>query len=208
MYDEQESREHEIALELAALERQLRGMTPAAPRIDRDCLMFAAGQAAALAEASQDGRAMYDRSGRPLYFAGSSRAGRRFWPAATCTMTAATLLLATMLVWQSRRQPIAQQSVPMQPAVVASSSSHDFVMDRPARLATHNTWPSIPSVNSGYLGVRYVALTRGIGALSSELQSPNGDDEMPSSNHAEPNTRRGLLNEFLPATHPSKSSRS
>ena len=30
MYDEQKSREHELAPELAALERQLRGVTPAA----------------------------------------------------------------------------------------------------------------------------------------------------------------------------------
>ena len=211
MYDEQESREHEIAPDLAALERQLRGMSPTAPGIDRDRLMFAAGHAAGAASITnpgQHGRAMYDAAGRPLYATGLSWSGRRFWPAATLTMTAATLLLATMLVWQNRRQPIAEQTVPMQPAVIANSESHDFVMERPVRLAARNTWLSIPSVNSGYLGVRYVALTRGIGALSPELESSNNYDESPASNRTEPTTQRGLLNEFLPATHPSNSSRS
>src|SRR3954453_7756406 len=100
MYDEQKPREPEIAPELRALERQLRRMTPAAPLVDRDRLMFAAGQAAVSADARQDGHAAYDRAGRPLRTARPSWAARRFWPAATFTMTAATLLLATMLVWQ------------------------------------------------------------------------------------------------------------
>jgi len=211
MYDEQKSREHELAPELVALERQLRGMSPAAPRIDRDRLMFAAGQAAgteSVAEPGQHRRAMYDDAGRPLYLGSPSWSGRHFWPAATFTMTAATLLLATMLVWQNRPQPFAQQLVPMQPAVDVSSSSHDFVMNRPSQLALRNKWRSIPSVKSGYLGVRYVALTRGVGALSPDFESPNSDDELPPSKHAEPTTRRGLLNEFLPETHSANSSRS
>jgi hypothetical protein len=209
MYDEQKSREHELAPELVALERQLRGMSPAAPRIDRDRLMFAAGQAAgaeSVAESGQHRRAMYDDAGRPLYLGSASWASRQFWPAATFTMTAATLLLATMLVWQNRPQPFAQQLVPMQPAVEVNSGSHDFVVDRPSQLALRNRWASIPSEKSGYLGIRYVALTQGVGALSSDFQSPKSGDELPSSDHAEPTTRRGLLNEFLPETHPSNSS--
>ncbi len=211
MYDEQESHEHELAPELASLERQLRGVTPLTARVDRDRLMFAAGQAASTAssaEPGQNGRAMYDETGRPLYIAGPSWAGRRFWTAATFTMTAATLLLATMLVWQRRQQPIGQQAAPMQPTVVAINNSHDIDADRPAQLTTRNQWPSIPSANSGYLGARYVALTRGIGALSSELQSSVNDDEAPPDNRANPATSRGLLKELLPTTHPSNSSRS
>jgi hypothetical protein len=96
----------------------------------------------------------------------------------------------------------------MQPAVDVNSSSHDFEFDQPARFATRNSWPSIPSVNSGYLSVRYVALTRGVGALPPELQSSGSDDEAPPNNRAEPSTPRSLLNELLPATHPSNSSRS
>jgi hypothetical protein len=209
MYDGQESREHELAPELAALERQLRSMMPAPPRVDRDRLMFAAGEAAgaaSIAEPGQHGRAMYDETGRPLCIAGPSWAGR-FWPAATFTMTAASLLLATMLVWQDLRQPIGRQIAPLQLATDANNSSHDFDIDQPAQLATRNTWPSIPFDNSGYLGVRYVALTRGVGALSPELQS-SGNDELLPNDRAEPATPRGLLNELLPAAHPSNSSRS
>jgi hypothetical protein len=207
MYDEQESREHELAPELAALERQLRRAMPAPPRVDRDRMMFAAGQAAAWRESGRGGRAMYDREGRPLYVALSSRAANRVWPAATFTMTAATLLLATMLVWQNRRQPLAEQPVPVQPTIVAKNESHDVVMERPWRLAPRSAWAAIPSTNSGYLGIRYVALTRGIGALSPELESPNGDD-LPSRGHVELTTQRGLLHEFLPTSHPSNPSRS
>jgi hypothetical protein len=210
MYDEQESPEHEIAPELAPLERQLRGMAIAPPRVDRDRLMFAAGQAAPVAlndEPGRDGRAMYDEAGRPRYVAGPSRAGGRVWPAATFTMTAAALLLATMLVWQHRRQSIAQQIVPVQPTVVANDTVHDIDADRPDRLASRNRWQSIPSVNSGYLGVRYVALTRGVGALS-ELQPSDSDGKAPSDDQANPTTPRGLLKELLPTTHPSNSSHS
>ena len=201
MYDEQKSHEHEIAPELVALERQLRGITPAPPCVDRDRLMFAAGQAAASGATSQNGRAMYDLAGRPLHIAG------RFWPTATCTMTAAALLLATMLVWQNRRQPIAHQVAPMQPAIVASNNLRDFDAVRPDRLAIRNQWQSIPSANSGYLGVRYVALTRGIGALS-EMQSSDSDDDAPLDDRSNSDTPRGLLKELLPTTHPSNSSHS
>jgi hypothetical protein len=211
MYDEQNAREHEIAPELAALEQQLRGMTPAAPRVDRDRLMFAAGQAtgaASIAEPSQDGRAMYDRAGRPLYVAGPSWTRRRFWPVATFTMTAATFLLATMLVWQNRPQPIAKQTAPTSAAVVSEGGSHDVDADVPTRFAVRNSWPSIPSINSGYLGVRYVALTRGIGALSPDVPSSTGDQDLPSSSRAKPNTPRSLLEELAPPTRTPNSSRS
>ena len=44
MFDEHEPAEFELAPDLAALERQLPRLTPAAPRIDRDRLMFEAGR--------------------------------------------------------------------------------------------------------------------------------------------------------------------
>jgi hypothetical protein len=210
MYDEQKPHEDEIASELLALERQLRVMTPAPPRVDRDRLMFAAGQAAGIAsvaEPGQDSRAMYDRAGRPVYIAVPSWPGRHFWPAATFTMTAATLLLATMLVWQDRRQPIAEQPMPRQQAVIAINDSQDIETHGLVRLDARHLWPPTPSTNSGYLGVRYVALTRGVGALSAELQLPGNDDSLPN-NRAEPATPRGLLNELLPANHASDASRS
>ena len=105
MFNQPEPGKFELAPELAALQRQLaQQLTPAAPRVDRDQLMFDAGRAAE--RASQDGRAIYlagpswaGRTGPNVRATGSASA-RRFWPAATATMTAATILLSALLVWQ------------------------------------------------------------------------------------------------------------
>ena len=49
MFDEHESAEFKLTPDLAAMERQLARLTPAAPRIDRDRLMFNAGREAVIA---------------------------------------------------------------------------------------------------------------------------------------------------------------
>jgi len=181
---EREPEEHEIAPELAAIERQLARLTAAAPRIDRDQLMFEAG------------RASVARPERPGYIAEPSRLGRYFWPAATSTMTAAALLLATMLVDVRHALQVAQNSqpaiVPVQPAsqpLVAAPS--------PARPEPKSArWLATRVPQSGYLGTRYVALTRGVGAIDTPLESAN-DNFKPT---AQPPTRREMLNELLPST--------
>ena len=53
MFDKHQQDERELAADLAAVEKQLAGLTPAVPRVDRDRLMFAAGRAAAEAELSR-----------------------------------------------------------------------------------------------------------------------------------------------------------
>lgn len=200
MHDEQRPREPEIAPELNALEQQLRRMTLATPRIDRDHLMYAAGQAAGTAlseDPGQDGRAIYDDVGRPRYIAGPFRAGR-FWQVATCTMTAATLLLATMLVWQRHASPIARHGDALppftsqvfeQPLMVNTPSS-----DEPASSASGTRAIEHPS--SGYFKVRYAALTRGIDAWRPSSQIFGGDGD---SYNETPPTQRKMLEEFLPS---------
>jgi hypothetical protein len=210
MQDEQRSREPEIAPELNALEKQLRRMTLATPRIERDRLMYAAGQAAGASSSEafgRDGWVTYDNTGRPRYIAGPSSAGRRFWQVTTYTMSAAALFLATMLLWQGHRTPLAQQQSPARP-VDAIPTLRDSDLDSPPRFATRNNWPSIPSIDSGYLGVRYVALTRGVGALSPDSRSDDGNEETPAIRGTEPSTPRAILNELLPATRRLNSSRS
>jgi hypothetical protein len=203
MYDEQESRQHELAPELAALERQLRGIEPTAPAVDRDRLMFDAGRASVAGEGAKQTHAMYDETGRPLYAAAPSWTASRFWPAATFAMTAATLLLATMLVWQNQQQRVVRDTVPLQPAIAVDSDSHDFVLQRPERFARRS---SIPAINSGYLGLRYVALTCGVGALPSDIEPASaGNSESTIKNSAAPTTQRGLLREFLPSSSSSSS---
>ncbi len=198
MYDEQKSREPEIAPELIALERQLRGMSPAVPRIDRDQMMFAAGQAAASSDAGQDGRAMYDRIGDPHHIAGPSWAGRRFWPAATFTMTAATLLLATMLVWQRQTLGVVSQStLPLPTTIQASEQPREAMARSPVQFASSTLGlRAIQHPTSGYLGIRYAVLTRGVGAL--EPSSQASTDDVDSSNDT-PQTQRNLLEELLPS---------
>jgi hypothetical protein len=198
MYDEQKPREPEIAPELSALERQLRRMTPAAPRVDRDRLMFAAGQAAVSADAGQDGRVMYDRAGDPHHIAGPSWAARRFWPAATFTMTAATLLLATMLVWH-RQAPRFASKGDASPPFTNQASEQLPVKAAPSsrELATSSFGsPTFQRPSSGYLRIRYVTLTRGVGAL--ESNSPVSTDVDESSNET-PQTQRDMLEELSPS---------
>jgi hypothetical protein len=198
MYDEQKSREPEIAPELIALERQLRGMTPAVPRIDRDQMMFAAGQAAAPVHAGQDGRAMYDRAGNPHHIAGPFRAGGRFWPAATFTMTAATLLLATMLVWQRQTLGVASQSaLPLPAALQVSDQAHEAIAQSPVQFAiSKRDVRAFQHPTSGYLGIRYVALTRGVDALEPSI-SVSADDA--DSSKDTPQTQRNILKQLVPS---------
>jgi hypothetical protein len=181
MYDENESLEPELPAELAALERQLTQLTPAAPRVDRDQLMFAAGRTSRSAERSWT--------------------GSWFWPAATALSTAATILLATLLVWQRNGLP----SDAMRPTVTtnnvaAPEDANDFrslVADRPAWPWSDRWSDRMPS---GYLGVRYVALTQGVAALDRGIPTAVGDASEPSP----PATAQQLLEELLPKpTHTS-----
>ncbi|MEX0642232.1 MAG: hypothetical protein WD468_06000 [Pirellulales bacterium] len=179
MFDEQEPGKFELAPELAALQRQLAQLTPTAPRVDRDQLMFDAGRAAERA----------GQYGRAIYLAGPSWAGRfshRFWPAATATMTAATILLSATFLWQRLSPPIAHESALPQTSAIAKSA--DVPSDRV------NTWPTRPRATSGYLAVRDAALTRGIGALANERNY----EVSTSPQRAVPATARQLLEELLP----------
>ncbi len=208
MFDEHEPAENELAPDLAAMERQLARLTPAAPRIDRDRLMFAAGHAAAnVARPSLEAK-------EPELAATLRVAGRHrwFWPAATATMTAATLLLATMLVWQRAAQPIAAQSpTPPQPTTVATTAPPTQAVDTtvsatPAAAPSENYgWPMASPPTAGYLGLRYIALTRGVGELETHNRTASSDSD---STVIAPATQRELLRELLPASDRNTSPRS
>jgi hypothetical protein len=216
MHDEQKSREHELAPELAALERQLRGMTPAAPRIDRDQMMFAAGQAAGAAlivEPGQHGRAMYDNAGHPMYLAGPSWADRRFWPAVAVTMTAATFLLAVLLVWQRQSFQVASHGDEQLPTTIPVSEQPRMAMaDSSNRLGMSPLGLPIfqPTSRNGYLSVRYVALRRGVDALEPTFPDATGQDTAGDyeSTSEKPPTQRNMLEELLPSRRHELNSRS
>ncbi len=201
MYDQQPPSEQELTPELAALERQLRGMKPTAPRVDRDRLMYAAGQAAAATSAvpGRDGRAIYDPHIADPSWVGRPWASPRFWQATTCLMTAATLLLATMLVWQRHSQSAVEPTIAQtMMAPNANTTLPDPALGETYPITTWNTSFPIPSANSGYLAARYVALTRGLDALSPALQSDQADPASPPRSRTQPLTPRGTLDDFLP----------
>lgn len=208
MFDEHEPAEFALTPDLAAIERQLARLTPAAPRIDRDRLMFAAGRDAAI---SAQRLCQTEPSPNPsLHGRGSDAAAtlrvagphRWFWPAATATMTAATLLLATMLVWQRAAQPVAAQSAtPPLPTTVATAPP-DQTVDATGSitLATAQPenfgWPMVSPPTTGYLGLRYIALTRGVGELEKHNRTANSDFNTSGNT---PATQRELLRELLPS---------
>jgi len=209
MFDEQKPGEQHLAPELVALERQLLGLTPALPRIDRDRLMFEAGRASVQMIEEPSPTPSLRRRG--IDAAASLRAAGHhgwFWPAATALTTAASLLLATMLVFQNRSQFVAEQSnAPSAPD--ESSNITQVSNDLPAEQFARRDWSMKPVLNDGYLGIRYIAVTAGIGALPDNFQSAATVREVPDKNKpSEPATVRNLMNELLPAATPSNPSRS
>jgi hypothetical protein len=169
--------------ELAAIERKLADLTPMAPRFDRDQLMWSAGRAAERA-AHLAGPSWAGRTDSGTRATGSASA--HFWPAATAAMTAATLLLSAMLLQQHAPQPIAQKTTNPRTSAVAEST------DVPAGRFSTRSWASQPT--RGYLGLRRVALTRGI-----STNAPEFNVSLPATpSQAEPATARELLDELLP----------
>ncbi len=183
MFDRRESEKLELTPELAAIERQLVGLNLSPAQVDRDRLMFAAGRAAERA-GSKERRAR-------------SRIGW-FWPAATATMTAATVMLAAMLVWRERAPSPSQQAA-MPPAPVQADMPRETNAHHVDRWAPYvDAWSMAPPVASGYLGVRYIALTRGVGASEPVFQPASGNGESTDRERSQPATARSLLDELLP----------
>jgi hypothetical protein len=207
MFDEHEPAELELTPDLAAMELQLARLTPAAPHIDRDRLMFAAGREAVIAAQrlrQTEPSPNPSLQGRGIDAAATLRVAgphRWFWPAATATMTAATLLLATMLVWQRAAQPVAAQSAtpPLPTNVATAKPDHSGVTESitPAAVQSENFgWPMSSPPTAGYLGQRYIALTRGVGELETHNRTANSDFDTSGNT---PATQRELLRELLPS---------
>jgi hypothetical protein len=202
MFDRYEAHHYdgpELPAELSEIEQRLGRMKLALPRVDRDQLMFAAGSAAA----SQDGPAMH--IARPSWsehqFAlGRSWLASRFWPAATATMTAATVLLATMLIRQSppaKESPelvATQVTVNPQPALAVAQPDLETTNPWSARWSS---WPWAGPPSSGYLATRHAALMHGLAALDREAFAEETGGR-PVDTRERPATARELLQELLP----------
>jgi hypothetical protein len=188
MLDDQRPNERKVNPELAKIENQLRQMLPTVPRIDRDRLMFDAGRAA------QEGLTPDVGTGR------FPNKGHWFWPMAASMMTAATLLLATLLAWQNSLSSVAQNATNARPVGTAMHQSHEANSDHPDQLVAEaeHSW-RMRSAANGYLGVRYIALTQGAGALETASEATSdGHDSSYDERDVQPATARDLLDKVLP----------
>ncbi|HEX4414822.1 MAG TPA: hypothetical protein VH107_14400 [Lacipirellulaceae bacterium] len=192
MFDEREPAEPELTPELQALEGKLARLSPAAVRLDRDRLMFEAGMGA--------GRAASEPSPSP------SLKGQRnvwVWRGGAALMTAASLVLATMLVWQRQEFDVALREA-KQPAVAPQlASAQPTASSPPAAVPEVSTanWIALRQPAAGYLGIRYTAVTRGVDAIESESR----DGSASRSSHQLERNERDIMNDFLPSAKQSRS---
>jgi hypothetical protein len=175
----------ELPAELTALERELAAFTPAAPRLDRDRLMFVAGRASA--DAARGGHRFVTT---------------RFWQAATAISTAASITLAVILIGQSmpprvqpvmptfiaNEAPITQANVQL---VSTTGPSGGWLVFLPA-------WIEPAQPTSGYLARRNAVLTFGPAALERDATRLSASGGTSSAGPINPPTARELLDEFLP----------
>lgn len=160
--------------ERSDIERRLAALAPAGARVDRDRLMFLAGEAQGLEV--RDMRSEVRRRG------GSSW----LWPAAAMTLGATSLALLmalfvrpeTQIVYRDREVLVEQPQVPMQSQTTPVAETGTI----PITLAVAQRSPaSIPTNN--YVRTREVALRMGLDALGgpSREGAADVDDAMPET---------------------------
>ncbi len=177
---------------LSALDQQvearLQNFVPSAPAIDRDRLMFDAGWQAALVSLE----------------AAPRRGAVRFgWPAATALATAASVMLAVMLVRQStpvesvataHREEVAPEQIATA-STVPTVDANDEATELPPTTSPQLPWPyRLPVGGDNYLAVRSAVLSGGVNMLRSTGYSTTSGE----TPEREPATMRNLLNEYLP----------
>lgn len=188
--------EHHQSDELEAIERALAALAPAPPRVDRDRLMFLAGQASVIADSrpsAPEPRTLNPNALIPAKGSGFRVQWGSLWPATSAALAATSLSLAIALLMRPapqiqvvyRDQPVAvpgaavQSPLPVQPpapSLVAAAASRT----PPSDLSSHN-----------YLRTRDVALRLGLDALGT-FKSAGGDDSPVP-------TYRSLLESLSPA---------
>jgi hypothetical protein len=197
MFDKQKQHD-ELAPDLLAIERHLLELTLTAPQFDRDRLMYLAGVAAGQSGSASELSTLTPGSGVRHFL--STRSW--LWPTATAAMTAATLLLGTMLAWQNRSPSVAQIATNAQPVPETNDRRQEENSDRSDQLTADvdHSW-RIRQAATGYLGVRYIALTQGITAFDPDyLPTTVGGDPTLDDEQAHPATARKIMNELLPAS--------
>jgi len=175
----------EFSEDLSELERTLRSLRPASPQLDRDRLMFLAGQASA-APLSATVKALRPRAAI-------------FWPSATAAMTLVSLGLGMTL---ALRPPTIVERVVQVPAPVRVVQEITLPDPKPARIESSNAVAEAPSrqsktvatVSGGgqYLRLRDQAIAHGIDFVDS-LAPVTRTTKSPTSH----DSRQELLEQML-----------
>jgi hypothetical protein len=107
-----------------------------------------------------------------------------------------------MLVWQNRSPSVVQLGTNAQPARQTDQQPRTANFDRPDQLAADADYSRrIQPAATGYLGVRYIALTQGITAFEPDYQGANaGGDSFSDEQQMQPATAGTLMNELLPSS--------
>jgi hypothetical protein len=136
----------ELAEELKSIEAALRGLSPASGRLDRDRLMYLAGQASAVAsEARQSATrvASYRRYG---------------WPLATATSLLLAMTLGGMLIFSPRA---GERIVYVDRPNTGGSIAVTQFPASPVEVSSSTSQPN----QSDYIQLRNLVLARGIDAM-------------------------------------------
>lgn len=165
---------------MTELEEQLAALRPTESRLNRDRLMFEAGQAMA-ARASD----------------ASSRLPRWFWPSATAAMTLAAGLLSVLLAINAGPRETVETVVVQPPAPnsnAAAVPSRDDPGFKPVDWSLEIDAIHSSLATRNYLHVRRIALTKGVDAL---IAGPSADSEPVPRKPAKPLDYRSMLQEAL-----------
>ena len=138
--------------DLIDIERALKSLSPRSSRLDRDRLMYLAGQAAAPCQ-------------RPAF---GSRGGHPVWPAIALTMTVAASLLGMTLLWQPVPKPVER-------IVYVDRAETLATVPTPIARAGRPT-PRVTPVSPNYLTIRRLAIEEGVDAIPA---APVIDDVSP-----------------------------
>lgn len=169
-------------IEQGQTEQLLRQFAPRPVNIDRERLMFLAGQAAA--ESQQSRLSLRER----LAFRGVK--GDRLWPLAALVMSGVAASLAIALVIQFRQPPQerivvreVQVAAPPQPAVAQVPPPRETRPARVARTVTASVMPSFPLSlpTSSVFQMRNTALRFGVEALPETSNSSPAQSVAPAA---------------------------
>ncbi|HVC94405.1 MAG TPA: hypothetical protein VND64_11980 [Pirellulales bacterium] len=186
------SREENEARDLNAIAASLSSLSPSTGRLDRDRLMFLAGEAAALSSSALPNSAMSRTAMSQSHEVQLRLAARRWaWPAAFSMVSAvAATLLAVLLARPEPRVIERVVRLPAEPQAVVDTPAGAAVARADAPEQVERGRSERPAHNrrrgdGDYLSLRDRVLARGIDSWTSSLSASNVAPPETTHNHRE-----------------------